>query len=388
MGIHRFEPVIENLTKETIVKIKTTLMILGSLAALPLFGGRSSSSYTIEAEGLLPQTSFAAGSYVLNGTMANLSGSSAGSYTLLTGVNPASNTLIALPSIVEQPVAVDLNEGEDLTLSVTPGGPGPYMYQWYKGGEAITDATLNPFELMGVSGDDEGDYYVVVSNPFGEVSSLTASVSVLVKPEITVGLTDKVAKKGASVAFTFSYVSEVAPTFTWYLDGVVIEGATSSFLSVSNIGDEDFGTYTVDVTNPGGTASSSAELIQDGLKSGDGPPALEGSELISETDTTATYMSDWFGEFTVNKSDPLGWVYTKPLGWTYFTFISTPEVSYIYPLLVGGILYTNQSLYPTYAYSYNDSSWLLLNPTNDAETGTIWAWVYATNSWMGYTNDQ
>merc|ERR1712232_947825 len=147
-----------------------------------------------------------------------------GGYVLVTGVNPTANNLIQLPSIEEQPIAADLNEGDTLTLNVTPAGPGPFTYQWYKDDVAIDGATMNPFELTGVSDDDEGDYYVVVSNPFGEVSSLTASVSVLLPPEITTGLEDKEALIGDSVAFTVIYTSEVAPTFTWYLDDVVIEG--------------------------------------------------------------------------------------------------------------------------------------------------------------------
>jgi len=101
-----------------------------------------------------------------------------------------------------------------------------------------------------------------------------------------------------------------------------------------------------------------------------------------------TFESDWYGVFTVEKDGDFGWVYNDLLGWVYFTQISTSEEAYIYPLLVGGILYTNQDLYPMYAYSYSDTSWLLINPTNDAATGSIWAYVYSAGSWMEYPNDQ
>lgn len=363
-------------------------MILGSLAALPLFGGRVSDSYTIGAEGLLPQTSYAAGGYILNGTMANFSGSSAGGYTLLTGVNPPSNTLISLPSILEQPVGASVLEGGDLSLSVIAGGPGPYGYQWFKGNDAIIDAINNQLVVLGVTGDDGGGYSVVVSNPFGEVESQTATASVTLKPRITSGLTDKLVKKGGAFTFTLVYQSSVPVTFAWYKDGVLIEGATRNFYSKSNLGDGDFGTYMVEVTNVAGSTTSSAEVIRDGAGPGDVPPALVGSDLVSEEGDTKTWLSDWFGEFTVDVNDPLGWVYTKQLGWTYFTFVSTPESSYIYPILVEGILFTNNSLYPNFAWSYSDASWILLYEGNDASSGSIWAWVYSVGEWREYSNDQ
>jgi hypothetical protein len=56
------------------VKNKIALMILSSLVALSLYGERTSDSYIIGAEGLLPQTSYMAAGYVLEGTLASVSG--------------------------------------------------------------------------------------------------------------------------------------------------------------------------------------------------------------------------------------------------------------------------------------------------------------------------
>jgi hypothetical protein len=369
------------------VKIKTTLMILGSIAALPLFGGRASDSYTIEAEGLLPQTTLAGGGYALQGTLAGFSGSSSGNYTLLAGVNPASNTFISLPMIVQQPEAVDLIEGKFLQLNVTAQGPGPITFQWLKDGDPIPGATSNRYQ-KGTHVDDAGDYTVVVSNPFGNVSSLTASVSVLGKPVITKELADKSVDLGNGVLFTVTATSDAPLTYAWYLNDVLIAGKTLHILNVAHISLDDLGTYRVDVTNDAGTVSSSAEVSLRGLQSGEGPTALVGSTILEEATDYTSYQSDWFGEFKIYDGSQLGWVYTDSLGWVYFTSISTPEASYIYPLLVNGILYTNNMVYPTYAYSYSDSSWLLLPSTNDASTGSIWAWVYKTSSWKKYANDQ
>jgi hypothetical protein len=369
------------------MKIKTTLTILGSIAvSVPLFGARASESYTVEAEGLLPQTSFAAGSYVLEGTLAPFSGSSAGSYTLLVGVNPSSNTLIAIPTIEAQPPeTVDLLEGETLTLSVDLSGPGPYAYQWSKDGEAIEDTDLNPFEIVGVNNDDEGDYAVVVSNPFGEISSLTASVSVLAKPVLNSELEDVEGAFGGSVDFVVDAEVEGTPAYQWFKDGVEIAGEVATVLSLSDLDFDDEAVYSVEVSNEAGSVSTSAALTLAGLGPTEGPAALVGSPLISVDGNISTYESDWFGVFSIDSEGDFGWVYTTPLGWTYFTSISTREASYIYPLLVGGILYTNEDLYPSYAYSYDEASWIFLPPFNDAETGSIWAWVYGLGDWKEYS---
>lgn len=369
------------------MKIKTTLTILSSVVvSLPLFGDRASDSYTVEAEGLLPQTSFAAGSFVLEGTMAGFSGSSAGSYTLLAGVNPSSNTLIAIPTIEAQPdETVDLLEGDTLTLSVDLSGPGPYGFQWSKDGEAIEGATLNPFEVTGVNNDDEGDYAVVVSNPFGDISSLTASVSVLAKPVLNAELDDVEGEFGGSVDFVVDAEVEGTAAYQWFKDGVEIAGEVATVLSLSDLDFDDVATYSVEISNEAGSVSSSADLTLTGLSPTDGPAALVGSPLLSVDGNISTYESDWFGEFSINSEEGFGWVYTTPLGWTYFTSISTREASYIYPLLVGGILYTNESLYPDYAYSYSDASWILLPDFNDAATGSIWAYIYASAEWKEYS---
>lgn len=370
------------------MKIKTTLMILGSIAALPLFGGRDSDSYTIEAEGLLPQTTFAGTNYVLQGTMAGFSGSTSGSYTLLAGVNPGSNTLISLPTIIEQPMDADLLEGGVLTLTVVSGGHGPFTFQWYKGTDPVMDAIDPTLELTGVTNDDEGSYSVVVSNPFGDVNSLAASVSVLAKPVITSGLTDTAVNPGAGALLKVSVTSEGTPTYAWYLNDVLLEGKTRNFINLANISPADLGTYRVDVSNEAGTVSSSAVLSFSGLQPGEGPNALLGSVILEEGTDFTRYESSWFGEFTIMDGSQLGWVYTDSLGWVYFTSISTAEASYIYPLLVDGILFTNSTVYPRYAWSYNESSWIYLPETNDASTGAIWGWVYKTASWMEYANDQ
>lgn len=382
MGSTRFEIVNES-DKGNIVKNKITLLILSSLVSLPLFGGRSSESYTIGAEGLLPQTSFADGGLVLNGTMAPFGGGSSESYMVLAGVNPASNTLISLPRLEAHPENQDLLEGETLTLEVAVSGPGPFSYSWMKDGVAISEDPI--LEIEGVINDDEGEYSVAVSNSFGEVNSLTASLSVLAKPVILAQPADVVGNPGGSISLAVDARVEGTPVFTWYKDGTEITGANANILLLADLGLEDTGVYAVEISNEAGSVlSDDASLTLEGGPT-NVPSALVGSEVVAIGEGTVTYMSSWFGEFTVQDDSEFGWIWTDSLGWTFFTSISTPQASYIYPLLVGGIIYTAEGLYPEWGYSYSDANWVYFYSGNDASTGTIWAYSYAVGDWVSYS---
>jgi len=122
---------------------------------------------------------------------------------------------------------------------------------------------------------------------------------------------------------------------------------------------------------------------------GDVPNALlDNSIIVSEDDTEIVYESEWFGVYSipvdeVNKNV----VYTDFLGWAQFASVSTPNIAYIYSFVIGDMLYTNQSLYPQYAYAYILQSWLYFNPTNSVTNGSIWAYNYAVDEWQEFTVD-
>jgi hypothetical protein len=452
------------------VKNKITLMILSMLVAFTAFGDGHEGAITLGAEGLLPQTSYAAGGYVLEGTLAPVSGGSSDSYTLRAGFNPPSLPG-GIPLIKEDLEDMDLLEGETLTLTIVATSNSPMSFVWTKDDVVIEGADSDTLEVAEVTNDDEGVYAVTVSNAYGEVNSLTATISVLAKPVILVDLEDVDELEGATVTLAVEaevegtpayqwykdtvaidgatetaielasvtgddegkYKVEISneagsvessevtvsvlelpviltqpkdtegsyggsalfrvttrvegtPTYAWFKDGVAIDGATSKVLSLSGLTGDDIAAYTLEVSNEAGSVTSDPAALTLLTPNPDQvPAALLDSYYVGVDGDMTTFYSDWFGEFSVKEDSDFGWVWTKPLGWTYFTLLSTPEASYTYPLLVGGIFYISEGSYPDFAYSYNDSSWVLLNPTNDADTGSILGWVYSLNDWVEYS---
>ncbi len=94
------------------------------------------------------------------------------------------------PSIVTQPVGVEVNEGENFSLSVVASGGEPFSYQWYKNAVAIEGATSAEFSLAQAGVADAGKYSVQVSNEADEVLSSEVIVGVQASLGITIWTED------------------------------------------------------------------------------------------------------------------------------------------------------------------------------------------------------
>jgi hypothetical protein len=78
------------------------------------------------------------------------------------------------PAIDTQPQSQILFEGDTALFNTLATGSAPLSYQWRKNDVDIADATTNRLTLVGVTRDDQGDYTLLVSNPWGAVTSAVA----------------------------------------------------------------------------------------------------------------------------------------------------------------------------------------------------------------------
>ncbi len=81
-------------------------------------------------------------------------------------------------TITTQPQSQTVNENDPVTFTVTATGT-ELTYQWYKDGKAISGATDSGYTISRAEKNNEGVYYVVVSNSTGSVISSTAILRVL-----------------------------------------------------------------------------------------------------------------------------------------------------------------------------------------------------------------
>jgi hypothetical protein len=126
------------------------------------------------------------GAYFPTYTIPSVQATDAGAYSVVVAnfagavVTPAAPlTLNPPPAITAQPQNLTLAPGAAAVFSVTASGLPPLSYQWYFNGAAIAGATDAVYAKGNVQLTDAGSYSVVVSDPFGSVSSLAATLDVV-----------------------------------------------------------------------------------------------------------------------------------------------------------------------------------------------------------------
>ncbi len=183
------------------------------------------------------------------------SATSAGARLTVTGI-------IAPPVITTQPTAQSAGLGGSATFTVVAtGNPAP-TYQWRKDGTAITGATAATFAVTNITASSVGAYSVVVTNSQASVTSSAAglTLSTTAAPAITTQPAAQIASVGGTVTFTAA-ASGTGLSYQWSKNGVAIAGATSATFSLTNVQGSDSGTYSVTVTNAGGSATSTAATL-------------------------------------------------------------------------------------------------------------------------------
>jgi len=120
------------------------------------------------------------------------------------------NVLFA-PSITTQPLSKTATEGQTVSLSVNAtANPSP-NYQWLFNGVVLPDAKNSKLTFPSVDWTNSGAYTVIVSNPYGSVTS--PPVTLTVTGSLAVTLTTAAFPIPDSSGFTFQF--SVQPGFTY-----------------------------------------------------------------------------------------------------------------------------------------------------------------------------
>src|SRR5579862_4822962 len=94
------------------------------------------------------------------------------------GGTPLAPAVESAPKVT-QPSSITVVAGQTATFSVTAAGNGPFTYQWYENGVAITGATGASFTTSATAASQSGTVFtVVVTNSAGSVTSSPATLTV------------------------------------------------------------------------------------------------------------------------------------------------------------------------------------------------------------------
>ena len=191
--------------------------------------------------------------------------SDAGSYTCVvsgeggTSVtsDAATVTVNALPVITQQPSSQTINEGGNISLSVT--ATGATGYQWKKDGSDIPSATNATYSKSGALPADAGSYTCVVTGAGGSVTSNPATITVNALPVITQQPTNQEITEGETL--TLNVVATGATGYQWKKGEENILDATTATYTKEGATAADAGSYTCVVTGAGGSVTSNAATV-------------------------------------------------------------------------------------------------------------------------------
>ncbi|HYG33410.1 MAG TPA: immunoglobulin domain-containing protein, partial [Clostridia bacterium] len=173
-----------------------------------------------------------------------------------------------------QPFGRTNNAGTVAEFSPRVQGTPPLSYQWLKNGIPLRESDLISGTQTGilslgfVLGSDSGGYSVIVSNSYGSVTSMVATLQVL-DPVIVSSYRTNCANAGDTVTLEASVIGTTPWTCQWLKDGVSISGATSESLVLTDLHRADLATYSLVACSGFGMTISNQVLLEVNLATAD-----------------------------------------------------------------------------------------------------------------------
>ena len=174
------------------------------------------------------------------------------------------------PTIIIQPVGESVAPGTTATFNVVASGTPVLSYQWYvipvgqTTGVAVAGATADSYTVPSSAtaiGDDQNQYYVVVTNAYGQAVSQPATLAVGSGILITQQPVTQYVDLGSPATFQVAATSNLPLTYQWYeaVPGsstfTAIPGATSPTYTSGPAASTDSGSVLYVVVSNGVTAS-------------------------------------------------------------------------------------------------------------------------------------
>jgi len=176
--------------------------------------------------------------------------------------------------ITAQPQSQTVFTGDTVVFSIATFGALPTSYQWIRNGTNLVDggnvlgSSSRVLTLANVSLTDATNYSVIVSNSYGAVTSVQASLQVIDSaPQIVTQPVSQTVLAGTTVTLTIGASGAAPLTFQWQengtnlVDGGKISGSATPSLTLTSVVPTNSGTYSVLVSNAVAAVFSSNAML-------------------------------------------------------------------------------------------------------------------------------
>lgn len=164
--------------------------------------------------------------------------------------------------ITSQPTGLSVNEGGDISFSVTATGTGRLDYQWYKDGQPLVGETFNGLTVQNAQEANGGNYHCTVTNITGPTLGTPFPLTILLAPRIRVHPASIGVPMSRSATFEVAVDGAGPFTYQWFKDGFAVPGATESSLVIKKLLEENMGYYHVQVSNGWASTESNPARLQ------------------------------------------------------------------------------------------------------------------------------
>ena len=206
-----------------------------------------------------------AGTYSV--VVSNSFGSLFSSNAVLTVVPPTP------PSFVSQSTNQTVPAGTNVTLAALAAGDPAPAHQWYFNGAALADnlhytgTTGTNLLVSNVQTSNTGNYFVIATNVGGTATSAVMAITVLIPPAVTLQPVSLTLPQGSNAIITAAVSGDVPLNVQWFFNGTPLtdsgqfSGTATTNLMISNLQFPNNGNYALLVTNPVGSAASTAAVL-------------------------------------------------------------------------------------------------------------------------------
>ena len=210
----------------------------------------------VAATGAITGTPTAAGTASVLLSATNPSGT--GTATLMITVAPSG----VAPIITNNPLTAAGIVGIPFSFSITASDlPTSYSASPLPAGLSIVAATGEITGTPTAAGNTAVLLNATNATGTGTAALALAIVAAPIPPSITTQPVSQTVATGGTVTLTAGASGTPAPTYQWYLNGILIPGATNATLTISNAQAANAGSYTVTITNSAGTVTTTAASL-------------------------------------------------------------------------------------------------------------------------------